>query len=84
MQIVRMHVDGTGMRWAITQCRSCGEVHKYPAADVLQSPETSIKCKTCGRHMSIDSQALETAVRELDELTARRGGPESQVSQRKA
>jgi RNase P subunit RPR2 len=83
MQIVRVRVDGTGMQWAITQCRSCGEVHKYLAADVLQSPDTSIKCKSCGRNMSIDSQALETAVRELDELPPRRGDPESQVPQRK-
>lgn len=58
MQTVRMHVDGSGVLWAMTQCRVCGEIHKFLAADVVSGP---VACKSCGRQMSIDGATVEAA-----------------------
>jgi hypothetical protein len=50
MQTVRLHADGSGALWALAKCRVCGEVHKYPAVDVVTGPT---KCMSCGLEMEI-------------------------------
>jgi hypothetical protein len=56
MQFVRLHVDGSGMVWALTQCRGCGEVHKYQATKVAAGP---VNCKSCKRQMEFDRATID-------------------------
>ena len=51
MQSVYMHVDGSGVIWALTKCRVCGEVHKYLASEVI---EGHAQCKSCRHRMSME------------------------------
>lgn len=56
VQSVRMHVDGSGVIWALTKCRVCGEVHKYLAAEVVEGHAV---CKSCQHHMSVEGAVFE-------------------------
>ena len=56
MQSVRMHVDGSGVIWALTKCRVCGEVHKYLAAEVVEGKAV---CKSCRHQMSVAGAVFE-------------------------
>lgn len=58
MQSVRMHVDGSGIIWALTKCRVCGEVHKYLAAEVVEGQAV---CKSCNHRMSVAGAVFEAA-----------------------
>ncbi len=56
MQSVRMHVDGSGVLWALTKCRMCGEIHKYLATEVVQGEAI---CRSCRHRMSVDGAVFE-------------------------
>ena len=56
MQSVRLHVAGNGVIWAISKCRSCGEVAKHLAADAIVGP---IACGRCGRQMDMKGATIE-------------------------
>ena len=56
MQSVRLHVAGNGVIWAISKCRSCGEVAKHLAADAIVGP---IACARCGRQMDMKGATIE-------------------------
>ena len=56
MQSVRMHVDGSGVIWALTKCRVCGEVHKYLATEVVEGKAV---CKSCSHQMSVEGAVFE-------------------------
>jgi hypothetical protein len=56
MQFVRLHVDGSGLVWALTKCRGCGEVHKYQATKVSTGP---VNCKSCKRQMEFDRPTID-------------------------
>lgn len=59
MQSVRLHVDSSGVTWAIAKCRVCGEVHKYLVSEALAG---HVKCKSCGRPMEIEGAVVEAAL----------------------
>ena len=75
MQSVRMHVDGSGVIWALTKCRVCGEVHKYLATEVVEGHAV---CKSCQHHMSVEGAVFEAPRQgdsaDDDSPTARRKG----------
>ncbi len=50
MQNVRLHVDGKGEIWALSQCRACGEVDKHRLRDAVNDV---IPCRKCGHPMNI-------------------------------
>lgn len=56
VQSVRMHVDGSGVIWALTKCRICGEVHKYLAAEVVEGHAV---CKSCQHRMTVAGAVFE-------------------------
>ena len=50
MQSVRLHVDGKGEIWALSQCRACGEVDKHRLRDAVAG---AIPCRKCRHSMNI-------------------------------
>ena len=58
MRTVVMHVDGSGVIWALARCRECGEVHKYLAADAIAH---RVSCKSCRRPMEIQGAVIAAA-----------------------
>lgn len=59
MQPVHMHVDGSGVMWALTKCQMCGEVHKYLATDVVQGEAT---CRSCSQRISVAGALFDARV----------------------
>ncbi len=60
MRSVLLHVDGAGVSWFISKCRSCGDVHKYLVADVAKGP---VPCRGCGASMELRGAEMLGTVR---------------------
>ena len=56
MLTVRMHVDGSGVIWAMAKCRICGEVHKYLVTEAIAG---RVQCKSCWRPMETQGAVVE-------------------------
>jgi hypothetical protein len=63
MQSVHLHIAGNGVIWALSKCRSCGEVTKHLAADAIVG---SIPCKKCGRLMDMKGATIEAVAAARD------------------
>jgi hypothetical protein len=60
MRTVVMHMDGSGVIWALAKCRVCSEVHKYLAAEAIAG---NAICKNCGRPMELQGAVVAAADR---------------------
>jgi hypothetical protein len=58
MQEVRLHLASTGEVWAMTKCRTCGDVDKFLLAEALAN---LVPCRRCGSRMDIRNATIEAA-----------------------
>ena len=56
MQSVRLHLAGDGLVWAMSRCRTCGDVTKHLVADAIAG---RIQCKRCGCLMDMTGATVE-------------------------
>jgi hypothetical protein len=58
MQHVHLHLAGTGEVWAMTKCKVCGDIDKFPIAQAMAAP---VPCKKCGHCMDIRTATIEAS-----------------------
>lgn len=58
MQEVHLHLASTGDVWAMTKCKVCGDIDKFPIAQAMAA---TVSCKKCGHHMDIRNATIDAA-----------------------
>lgn len=66
MQQVRLHLDGTGELWALSQCAACGEVDQHPLRAAASRP---VHCRKCGKSMDMITTTNEAFSEEGSRIT---------------